>query len=93
MCISHIQLILFYLQKEENLFDLIQSGRNRFSVLILDKDLNLVGETLMPDNCYRSNLYYVGDDGLYMSTNHYNNPDFDEDSLRFERFIVTAPSL
>lgn len=46
------------LQEGESLSDMMQSGRIRFSIIILDKDLNVVGETMFPENLYGSNLYY-----------------------------------
>ena len=46
------------LQEGESLSDMMQSGRIRFSIIILDKDLNVVGETMFPENLYGTNLYY-----------------------------------
>ncbi|WP_366784804.1 DUF4221 family protein [uncultured Phocaeicola sp.] len=46
------------LQEGESLSDMMQSGRIRFSIIILDKDLNVVGETMFPEDLYGSNLYY-----------------------------------
>lgn len=43
---------------QKSLSELMQSGRTRFSVLILDNDLNVKGETMLPGNQYRSNLYF-----------------------------------
>lgn len=77
------------LKEGESLSDMMQSGRTRFSIIILDKDLNVVGETMFPENLYRSNLYYIEKDGLYISSNHYKNSHYNEDNLSFDRFIVT----
>ncbi len=58
----------------------------QFAIMILDKDLNILGEQLMPKNTYNMNMYFVAPEGLYISTNHIKNPDFDEDYLKFELF-------
>lgn len=60
-----------------------------FSIMILDTDLNILGETLMPENTYNMNMAFVGKDGLYLSTNHYLNKGFNADSLKFEIFNIT----
>ena len=72
--------------EEENFKDLWQSGRSRFSVLVLDKELRVIGETMLPKDTYRSDLVLVGERGLYFSESHYKNPSFDEDVLKFRLF-------
>lgn len=59
-----------------------------FSIMILDTDLNILGETLMPKNTYNMNMAFVGREGLYLSTNNYFNKGFNSDSLKFEIFNV-----
>lgn len=70
----------------ENCTDIWQYGRKKFSILILDEDLQVIGETLFPENTYNSTLLFVREDGLYLSTGYFRNPDFDEDRLVFRRF-------
>lgn len=41
-----------------NYMDIWQLGRTKFSVMILDKDLNVLGETLLPENVYASNHFF-----------------------------------
>lgn len=77
------------LNNDENFAELWQSGRNQFSVMILDKELNVLGETLLPENHYRSNLFYITEKGLYISESHYKNPSFNDDSLIFRLFVVS----
>lgn len=60
-------------------------GRKNFSIIILDKELNIIGETLFPDNLFVSELLFITNKGLYISTNNERNPDFDENFLKFER--------
>lgn len=76
------------LELTESFVDLWQSGRSRFSVIVLDKDFRVIGEMMLPANRYRSDLYYVASDGFYISDSHYKSPAYDEDSLGFRRFVV-----
>jgi hypothetical protein len=69
--------------------ELLQYGRKRFSVIILDSDFRVIGETLMPDYTYNSQLMFVREDGLYISDSHYLNPEFSDDELSFRRFVLT----
>lgn len=66
--------------------EVYQYGRKNFSIIILDKDFNIVGETLFPDYIYNSTLMFIREDGLYISDSHYLNPDFSDDILSFKRF-------
>ncbi|WP_294616766.1 DUF4221 family protein [uncultured Bacteroides sp.] len=66
--------------------ELLRSGRKKNSVMILDRDLNVVGETLLPDYTYNPNLSFVLEDGLYISLNHIMNPTYTDDRLCFQRF-------
>lgn len=74
----------------ENFVELWQSGRGEFSVMILNEDLEVIGETLLPENIYRSDLMLILEDGLYISTSHYKNPNFNEDRLVFRRFDLSS---
>jgi hypothetical protein len=58
--------------------------------MILDENLNVIGETLLPENKYRSDLMLVLENGLYISTSHYKNSDFNEDLLAFQRFGLSS---
>ena len=62
--------------------------RRVFSVMIIDKDFNLIGETLMPENTYNVNMFFVNEAGLWLSTNHVDNPNFEEDAINFELFTL-----
>lgn len=57
----------------------------RFSVIVLDEKLNIIGETLMPDNKYNYKMSFVSKDGLYMSL-HYKNANYSPDWLTFQKF-------
>jgi hypothetical protein len=66
--------------------DIFTTGRKRFSIIILDKDFNIIGETLFPDYTYCSVSMFVEKEGLYIRSNHFMNPDFIEDKLMFTCF-------
>ncbi|GHT27644.1 hypothetical protein AGMMS49574_00480 [Bacteroidia bacterium] len=66
--------------------ELMQYGRKNFSIIILDKDFNIIGETLFPDYTYNSTVMFIREDGLYISSSHYLNPEFSDDILSFQRF-------
>ena len=57
-----------------------------FSIIIFDKDFNIIGETKFPGNKYFYKMSFVGRDGLYISENNLANPDFDENKLVFACF-------
>jgi hypothetical protein len=66
--------------------NLLLYGRKNFSILILDKEFNTLGETLFPDYTYNSALMFIRKDGLYLSCSHSLSPGFSDDVLCFRRF-------
>ena len=71
------------LDKEYNPMDIISFGRKNFSILILDKDFNLLGETLSPNYTYNPQIMFIRPEGLYISDSHCLNPQFNDDILSF----------
>lgn len=65
--------------------DLLRSGRKSFSIIILDNQLNIIGETSFPAYTYNPNLSFLLEDGLYISLNHIKNPDYSDDILHFQK--------
>jgi hypothetical protein len=63
-------------------------GRKKFSIIILDEDFNVIGETMFPEWVYCPTVMFVSRDGLYICNNHPMNPSFNEDILTFECFEV-----
>ena len=61
-------------------------GRKKFSIIILDKNFNIIGETLFPEGIYNSYVFFVHKDGLYISKDYQMNYDQSEDFLTFELF-------
>lgn len=74
----------YELKQNESPFD-DPRGR-KFSIIILDKDLDIIGETKFPGNKYFYRMSFVGRDGLYISENNLANPEFDENKLVFACF-------
>ena len=74
----------YELKQNESPFD-DPKGRE-FSIIIFDKDLNIIGETKFPGNKYLYKMSFVGRDGLYISENNEANPEFDENKLVFACF-------
>ena len=76
------------LAKDENPYDEFSHKSREFSVIILDKDFRIIGETKFPGNKYFIRMSFVGRDGLYISENNLANPEFDEDKLVFACFAL-----
>ena len=72
--------------KDEDPYSDFTPKAREFSVIILDKDFRIIGETKFPGNKYFYKMSFVGRDGLYISENNLANPDFDEDKLVFACF-------
>ena len=69
-----------------NSLELLEYGGKRFSIIILDKGFNIIGETLFPDYTYNSRIMFVRKDGLYISSSHFMNSNYSDDILCFQRF-------
>lgn len=67
-------------------------GRKKFSVIILDKDFNPIGETLFPEAVYNSYVFFVHEDGLYISRDYQMLYDQSEDYMTFELFSLKKKS-
>lgn len=61
----------------------------RQAIIILNKDFQRIGEVLLEKERYVFNNSFVGQDGFYISTNHPNNPEFDQDFISFQRFELS----
>ena len=48
--------------------ELVQFGRKNFSIIILDKDFRILGETLFPDNTYNPTIMLVVPKGYTFPT-------------------------
>ncbi len=68
-------------------------GRKKFSVIILDKDFRIIGETLFPEAVYNPYVAFVEKEGLYISRDYQMNFDQSEDFMTFELFELVNNEL
>ncbi|WP_228527549.1 DUF4221 family protein [Pararhodonellum marinum] len=62
-------------------------SRPTMGVMILDKDLNILGEHLFEKNeVYTFSNYFIGEDGLYLSANNHFERDYTDDVFRYVLF-------
>lgn len=61
-------------------------GRKLFSVIILNKEFEIIGETLFPEAVYNSYVFFVHKDGLYISRDYQMLYGQSEDYMTFELF-------
>ncbi|EON77401.1 hypothetical protein ADIS_2115 [Lunatimonas lonarensis] len=63
---------------------LIDRSKPKTGIMILDKELNVLGEHLFGDfEIHSSSNMFVGEKGLYLSLNNENHPDYDENHFRY----------
>ena len=70
---------------DDNLLEIIRSGKKQFSIMVLDKNLNITGEKLFPEFTYVPAAHFIREDGLYISCSHFKNPDYDDNTLCFQK--------
>jgi Domain of unknown function (DUF4221) len=63
------------------------------SIIVLDKDLNIIGETLLPRDRYFTMRWFIGPKGLYLSNAHPDNPGLNEDVLSFTLFTLAKKKV
>ncbi len=73
------------IEPDKDLLTLIRGGRKQFAVMILDKQLRVIGEHLFPAYTYNPNVCFVSDGSLYISLSHPYHPDYSDDFLRLQR--------
>ena len=62
--------------------------RPYFSIIILDENFNILGETVVTRNTFHERSSFINKDGLYISESHVLNPNFDENKLFFRLFTL-----
>jgi len=70
----------------DNFVELWNYGRKVFSIMILDRDFQIIGETLFPEYVYNPMVMFIREDGLYISSSHFKNPNYSDDWLTFDCF-------
>lgn len=66
--------------------------RKEFSIMILDENFNVLGETLFPAGKYVPALFFVNEKGLFLSVNNTSNPQMTDDKLVFQCLHPVANS-
>lgn len=66
----------------------LEEIRQEFSVMIMNKSFEVIGETKFPKNKYLPKMFFVGKEGLYISENNPYSEDFDENKLVFSCFTL-----
>jgi hypothetical protein len=59
------------------------------SIIVLDKDMNILGETALPANTFLDYIYFVTTNGLYISNGNPENPGLEEDYACFIGFELS----
>jgi len=70
-------------EKGDDMMRLVKYPRN-FSIIVLNKDFQVIGETKLPPGTYEYKNFFVAEKGLYLSINHIDNPNLDINALQFE---------
>lgn len=65
----------------------LERSSDQFSIIILDKKLNIVGEWMTPTKSYNCQFAFISKSGLYLSTSHPLNDEVNEDFLEFDVLI------
>ena len=73
------------LEANENYHKILHSGKADFSIMILDENFKVLGETRFPTFTYVPHICFINKDGLYLSTSHFKREDYSDDWLRFQR--------
>lgn len=68
-----------------NYLKILHTGKKEFSIMILDEEFNILGETKFPAFTYVPHICFIREDGLYISTSHFMREDYSDDLLRFQR--------
>lgn len=84
--IVHLKTEIGRKLNDREALELIKYGRKNFSIIIMDENLNVIGETLFPDYTYNCNVMFVHKDGLYISASHAFNENYTDDNLIFHCF-------
>lgn len=71
--------------EERDYLEWLRTGRKQFSIIVLNENLEMMGETLFPEYTFNPNLFMVLEDGLYLSTSHIRNPSYSDNELCFQR--------
>lgn len=73
---------------EENDVLRLRTAPGPFAIMILDDDLNVIGERYFEKGICLPSNFFINEDGLYISLNHPDNPENNERYFRFQKFSL-----
>lgn len=73
-------------EKKDDVMQLTHT-RQEFTIMIINRDFEVIGETKFPKNRYMPKMVFVGEKGLYISENNPYSDEFSEDKLVFSCFV------
>jgi hypothetical protein len=79
----YIRIAKFEEAPDESQTDMRQFIQSKWGLVILNSDLELIGEILLPENQSNPNYMIENSKGVWYSTAHGNNPELDEEFLTF----------
>jgi len=75
------------LKKNENLMDL-NSYPPSFGIQVINEEFKVIADVKFPERKYFFTNSFVTGDGLFISVNHPDNPEFDVNFFGFDRFVI-----
>ena len=72
----------------ENMFEPGSFLASKWGLVFLDKEFNKIAEMELEPDRYNGRYIFEDKEGIWISTDHPNNPDLSEDVLRFQLFEV-----
>ena len=75
---------------KDSYLEITRYGKKLFTIVILDKDLNIIGEKLFPEFTYVPTAHLIRKDGLYISCSHFKNPNYSDDVLCFQKIKLIS---
>ncbi len=72
----------------ENVLDTDSFMASKWGLVFLDSEFNKVGELELETDRYYGKYIFGNEEGIWVSTDHQDNPDFSEDFLRFQLIEV-----
>lgn len=83
----YYRIILLPMEAPKNILNHNTFQAKPFSIQVFDTAFNIIGETLFSKDRFKSNDYFIGKKGLYISNNNAENPDYNEDSLNYSIYV------
>lgn len=71
----------------QELFSANSIYKNKFSIMVLDEDLELLEEKVLEPEIYQPYLAFVGKKGLYLPRTNVFNPEISENEIKMDVFV------